>query len=283
MQWLSRIAIPDINGLVEILCLAFVFYYIFAFFRGTRGASTLTGFIIFFVILIVATRFFHMDTLNWLLQRFSVYLSIALLIIFQPEIRRVLAELGKQHHFGSSANDLTLVDQLLKAVSILANRRIGALIAIEQDIGTRTIQETGIKIDSAVNSELLASIFFPYTPLHDGGVIISNNQIVAARCMFPLSRRTEFSKTLGTRHRAAVGLTEETDSMVIIISEETGGISFSHKGRLFQNLDKERLRRFLSGILQKTKRKHSVWGKVNKQLNVLLNKIRNLMGVKLIS
>lgn len=272
MHWLSRIPFPDINGLVEIICLAVVFYYIFLFFRGSRGAPTLTGFVFVFVVLIIITKLFHLDAINWLLQRFSVYLAVAFLVIFQPEIRRALAELGKQHFFGSAVSDVTLVDHLLKAVSLLAKRRIGALIAIEQDIGTRTIQETGVKVDSAVTPELLASIFFPYTPLHDGGVIISESQIVAARCVFPLSQRAELSKTLGTRHRAAVGLTEETDAMVIVVSEETGMISFSHQGRLFQNLDEERLRRFLSGILLKTKKKKSIWLKLKKHLEFFMKK-----------
>lgn len=272
MHWLSRIPFPDINGLVEIISLAVVFYYIFLFFRGSRGAPTLTGFVFVFVVLIIITKLFHLDAINWLLQRFSVYLAVAFLVIFQPEIRRALAELGKQHFFGSAVSDVTLVDHLLKAVSLLAKRRIGALIAIEQDIGTRTIQETGVKVDSAVTPELLASIFFPYTPLHDGGVIISESQIVAARCVFPLSQRAELSKTLGTRHRAAVGLTEETDAMVIVVSEETGMISFSHQGRLFQNLDEERLRRFLSGILLKTKKKKSIWLKLKKHLEFFMKK-----------
>jgi len=283
MQWLSSIPLPNIYGLVEIICLTVVFYYIFLFLRGSRGAPTLIGFVFVFIILVVVTRLFHLDAVNWLLQQFSIYFAVAFIVIFQPEIRRALAEVGKQHFFESPINEATLVDHLLKAVALLAKRRIGALIAIEQDIGTRAIQETGIKIYSAVTPELLASIFFPYTPLHDGGVIISADQIVAARCMFPLSQRPGLSKTLGTRHRAALGLTEETDALVIVVSEETGMISFSHKGRLFQNLDEERLRRFLSGILLMAKREKSFWQKLRKRFVSFMaarSMNRNDVGVK---
>ncbi len=251
MHWLGSIRLPDINGLVEIACLAAVFYYILFFFRGTRAAPTLAGLGFLFIGLIVITNTFHLDALNWILQRFSMYLAVAILVIFQPEIRRGLAEIGKRHLPGTSLNDISLVDHVLKAAALLSKRRIGALIAIEQDIGTRGIQETGIGIDSAVTPEMLASIFFPYTPLHDGGVIISQNRIVAARCIFPLSQRTEFSRSLGTRHRAALGLTEETDAVVVVISEETGKVSCCHRGHLHHDLDESTLASVLSSIILK--------------------------------
>ena len=221
----SRVEFPGLNGWIEILCLAVVFYYLFFFLKGTRGAPVLTGLVLLFIVLMVLTRLIHLDALNWLLGRFSVYLAVAVLIIFQPEIRRALAELGKQHLFDNTLSDETLVDQIVQATGYLASRRIGALIAIEQAIGTRPIQETGVKLDSAVTPELLAGIFSPHAPLHDGGVIIAGNRIVAARCMFPLSEQDGFSKALGTRHRAAVGLSDETDAVVIVVSEETGMIS----------------------------------------------------------
>lgn len=245
----SRVEFPGLNGWIEILCLAVIFYYLFFFLKGTRGAPVLTGLVLLFIGLMVLTRLIHLDALNWLLSRFSVYVAVAVLIIFQPEIRRALAELGKQHVFGNAFNNETLVDQIVQATSYLSLRKIGALIAIEQAIGTRPIQETGIKLDSAVTPELLAGIFSPHAPLHDGGVIIAGNRIVAARCMFPLSEQDAFSKALGTRHRAAVGLSDETDAVVIVVSEENGMISVSHDGRLLQNLDENHLRRFLSGLL----------------------------------
>lgn len=241
--------LPNFNGLVEILCLAVAFYYVFYFLQGTRGAPMMAGLILIFILLNAVTRFFHLEALIWLLERLSVYLAVALLIIFQPEIRRALAELGKQHFFNSLAPEPSLVDQIVQAVNLLANRRIGALIAIEQSIGTRAIQETGVRMDSAVTPELLASLFYPHTPLHDGGVIISGDRIVAAKCIFPLSQQMDLSRLVGTRHRAAAGMSDETDAIVVVVSEESGFISVGHKGHLIQNLDDDQLRRFLSGIL----------------------------------
>lgn len=246
---LTASLIPDLNGLVEILCLAVAFYYIFYFLQGTRGAAMMAGLIVIFVVVIAATRFFRLEALAWLLERLSVYLAVALLVIFQPEIRHALAELGKRHFFGNLARDPSLVDQILQAVNLLANHRIGALIAVEQSIGTRPIQETGVKMDSAVTPDLLVSIFYPHTPLHDGGVIISGNRIVAARCTFPLSQQPELSRIAGTRHRAAVGMSEETDAISVVVSEESGFISVGHRGHLIQNLDEDQLRRLLSSVL----------------------------------
>jgi diadenylate cyclase len=246
---------PDINGIIEILCLAVAFYYVFYFLQGTRGAPMMAGLIMIFMILSAATRFFRLEALTWLLERLLVYLAVALLIIFQPEIRHALTELGKRHFFGTLAAEPSLVDRIVQAVNLLANRRIGALIAVEQAIGTRPIQETGVKMDSAVTPELLAAIFYPHTPLHDGGVIVSGNRIVAARCTFPLSQQPDLSRMAGTRHRAAAGISDETDAVVVVVSEESGFISVAHKGHLIQNLDDDQLRRFLSGILLKPQRK----------------------------
>jgi diadenylate cyclase len=173
------------------------------------------------------------------------------LVIFQPEIRRALAELGRQPVFNPPAQSRSVVDSIVDAVLLLAERRIGALIAIERRVSTRAIQETGVRLDSKINAELLSSVFFPHTPLHDGGVIIAGNRIVAAACLFPLSQRPELSRGLGTRHRAAMGLTEETDAIVIVVSEETGTISVSTRGRLSRDFDEERLRRFLTAILSR--------------------------------
>ena len=268
MQFLNQIHIPGFSGMLEILLLAVVFYYIFLFFRGTRGAQVLLGLALMLILLLVVTQVFHLDALNWLLQRFSVYLAIAFIVIFQPEIRRALAELGKQHVFTASTMDRTVVDNMVKAVLMLAERKIGALIAVEREIGTRLTQETGVQMDSLVTPELLASIFYPHTPLHDGGVIICQNRIVAAGCLFPLSARDELSKSLGTRHRAGIGLTEETDAIVVIVSEETGAISVAYKGRLTQGMDEERLERLLAAVLLKSPKARNRSTKVKQQLDL---------------
>ena len=256
-----------ISIVVQVLVLWIGFYYIFLFFRGTRGAQVLVGFALLLVILLGLTQIFNLDALNWILRRLSVYLALALLIIFQPEIRRALAELGKQPVFAVSMDKRSVIDHIVQAVTVLAEHKIGALIAIEREIGTRAIQETGVKLDTPVVPELLSSIFFPHTPLHDGGVIIRGGRILAAACVFPLSHNTELHKTVGTRHRAAVGLSEETDAVVVVVSEETGTISVTYRGRLSRGLDAERLKRFLSALL-KGKKADSTLRRVQEQLDL---------------
>ena len=260
--------IPIIKMLLQVIVLAAAFYYVFLFFRGTRGAQVLVGFVLVLVFLIGLTQLFDLEVLNWILRNFFVFLGVALLIIFQPEIRRALAELGKQPVFVVSAERRTAIDHVIRATEILAEHRVGALIAVEREIGTRAIQETGVRVDARVTSGLLASIFFPHTPLHDGGVIIRGNSILAASCVFPISQKDELHKGLGTRHRAAIGLSEETDAVVIVVSEETGTISVCYRGRLSRGLDGARLKRFLSALLLKGKGKESAWRRAQEQLDL---------------
>ena len=253
---------------VQIAVLAYAYYYVFLFFRGTRGAQVLLGLTLVIGILFGLTRLFNLDVLSSIISRLSVYLALALLVVFQPEIRRALAELGRQPSFAVPAEKRTAVDHIVQTVTLLSEHRIGALIAIEREIGTRAVQETGTKLDARIDPELLASIFFPHTPIHDGGVIISANRIVAAGCVFPLSQNQELHKQLGTRHRAAVGLSEETDAVIVVVSEETGTISVSYRGRISRGLTSERLRRFLSALLLKDKAGESAWRRVQEQLDL---------------
>jgi diadenylate cyclase len=255
------------GGLFEIMVLACAFYYIFLFLQGTRGAQVLVGMLLVLAVLLGLTYVLNLAELNWVLRNISVYLAVAFLIIFQPEIRRALAELGRQPVFSQGTDRRSVIDGIVQAVSHLATHKVGALIAIEREIGTRSIIETGIRIDAPVVPELLSSIFFPHTPLHDGGVIIQGNRLVAASCVFPLSQRTELHKSLGTRHRAAVGLSDETDAVVIIVSEETGTISVSYRGRLSRGLDGERLRRFLNALL-KGQKEDSALRRMQEQLDL---------------
>lgn len=245
--------LPGLAGWVEIFVLAAMLYYVFRLFKGTRGAAILSGLIIVYGALYAITILSHLDILNWLLSRLMLYISLAFVVIFQPEIRRVLAKLGRQPMWRSNgiASQKTLVEPIMRAVLLLSKRKIGALIAIEREIGTRTLQESGTRLNSIVSAELLATIFFPHTPLHDGGVIISGDRICAAGCLFPLSQKEELSKTLGTRHRAAIGITEETDAIVVVVSEETGAISVAYNGRLRRGLEEDRLRRVLSSMLKR--------------------------------
>ncbi len=253
MQLKELFDLPTIAGWVEIFVLAAMLYYVFRFFKGTRGAAILSGLIIVYGALYSITVLSHLDILNWLLSRLMLYISLAVVVIFQPEIRRVLARLGRQPMWSSNgiASQKNLLEPIMQAVLLLSKRKIGALIAIEREIGTRALQDSGTRINSIVSSELLSTLFFPHTPLHDGGVIISGDRICAAGCLFPLSQKEELSKTLGTRHRAAIGITEETDAIVVVVSEETGSISIAYNGRLRRSLEEDRLRRILSSMLRR--------------------------------
>lgn len=267
-DFLQSIPVPDVQGFLQILVLAVVFYYVILFFRGTRGAAVLTGFVLFLVAAFIATGFFNLDELNWLLQRLSVYLALAVLVIFQPEIRRALAELGKQHRFGGNGGESRMVDGIVQAMSMLSERKIGALVAIEREIGTRSIQETGTRIDSPVSSELLATLFYPMTPLHDGGAVIADKSIKAAGCLFPLSQREGLTRVLGMRHRAALGMSEETDALVVVVSEETGTISVAYKGHMSRDFTEDRLRRLLIKVLLRGRQEKSALLRVKEQLDL---------------
>jgi diadenylate cyclase len=251
MNWLHSIENPGATGTVEILILAAVFYFLVKFFRGTRGAAILTGLTMILALLMVLTKFTNLSVLNFLLQKLMLYLALALVVIFQPEIRRALARLGRQGNFLAGKARLALADPIAEAVLLMASRKVGALIAIEREVTTRGIQDTGTAMNCEVSTELLISLFQPGAPLHDGGVIISEDRIAAAGCVFPLTQSDDLSRDLGTRHRAAIGLTEETDTVVIVVSEETGIISIAYNGRLKRGFDGPHLRRVLTSFLSR--------------------------------
>ncbi len=249
MNWLSSFEIPGWTGGVEILILAAAFYYLLKFFRGTRGSAIFMGLMILLLFLFVVTKFVDFPVLGFLLGKLMVGFFFALIVIFQPEIRRALARLGSQGNFMGTKARRALADPIADAVLLMASRKIGALIAIERQVGTKVIQDTGTPLNSEVTSELLAALFFPGTPLHDGGVIISEDRIASAGCVFPLTQNDEIARNLGTRHRAAIGMTEESDTVVIVVSEETGVISIAYNGRLKRGFDSAHLRRILSTFL----------------------------------
>ncbi len=249
MNWLSSFEIPGWTGSVEILILAAAFYYLLKFFRGTRGSAIFMGLMILLLFLFVVTKFVDFPVLGFLLGKLMVGFFFALIVIFQPEIRRALARLGSQGNFIGTKSRRALADPITEAVLLMASRKIGALIAIERQVGTKTIQDTGTSLDSEVTAELLATIFFPGTPLHDGGVIISEDRIASAGCVFPLTQNDDIARNLGTRHRAAIGMTEESDTVVIVVSEETGVVSIAYNGRLKRGFDGAHLRRILSSFL----------------------------------
>lgn len=263
--WSSFQSLGGFSGIFQILVLSMLFYYTFLFFRGTRAVQVLVGLVLLLLVLIVLSQLFNLEALTWLLRRFFVYLAIALLVIFQPEIRSALAELGRQPALLPHPMDRrTVVDNILEAVVFLAAHKLGALVAIQREIGLRSVQDTGTQLNAPIVPELLTSLFFPHTPLHDGGVIITGDRIAAAGCVFPLSNRPDLMKSLGTRHRAAMGLSEETDAVVIVVSEETGSISVCNRGHMIHGLDADRLRRHLDALLVQEKDQGVRWWQVRR-------------------
>lgn len=244
--------------IVEILILAVTIYYIVSFVRGTRGFSILTGFLVVLLTLGIVTSLLKLEVLKSLLTTFSAFLAVAVLVIFQPELRRMLAQLGNLPLFQTPSEQRENIEVIIQAVERLSDVRIGALMAIEQSIQLQESVESGISIDCVATPEMLETIFFPNNAIHDGGVIIKGDRIAYAACIFPLSRRQDLNRSLGTRHRAALGLSEETDALVVVVSEETGAISHAYNGQLVRGVTLEELRAFLSSILVKPTRSRSI-------------------------
>jgi diadenylate cyclase len=249
-----------INGwkpAVEILILAVGIYYAFNFVRATRGAPVVYGFLVLLLSLTVIAYFLKLEVLGWLLRWFVGFAAVAILIIFQPEIRRMLAELGTHPVFNANQEKREIIEVICETVERLADVRIGALVAIEQSIPLTEATESGVPIDCQATPEMLETIFFPNNAIHDGGVIIRGDRIISAARIFPLTQRTDLHPSLGTRHRAAIGLTEETDALVIVVSEETGSVSHCYKGHLVRGVTVEALRAFLTSVLVKRSKPHN--------------------------
>ena len=237
------------NSGIEILLLATGIYYGYLYFRGTRGARVLTGLALFLVTLTFLSEALNLVVIRWLIGRYSVFLAVALVVIFQPELRRGFAELGSRSFFRGNRQDKLLLDRLCECVQLLANKHHGALIAIERDIGLRSYAETGVNLDGEFSPELLLTIFHPKTALHDGGVILRDERVIAAACIFPVSQRESLDRSFGLRHRAGLGLTEETDAAAIVVSEETGSLSLCLGNHIQRGLSLADLRRQLGQIL----------------------------------
>ena len=234
---------------LQIMILAVVIHGAMRFVRGTRGWPVVTGFIVALVALALVTYALDLTVLGWLLGKFSAFLAVAVLVIFQPELRRMLAELGNLPLFATTHEQREDIEVIIQTVERLADVRIGALIAIEQSIQLEEAVESGIVVDCEATAEMLETIFFPNNAIHDGGVLIKGGRITHAACIFPLSQQQDLNKSLGTRHRAALGLSEETDALVVAVSEETGAISHAYKGQLVRGVTLEELRAFLTGTL----------------------------------
>ncbi|MEL4026700.1 diadenylate cyclase CdaA [Lysinibacillus endophyticus] len=239
-QFTDLTPVNVVFSFLDVLLVWYVIYKLLTLIKGTKAVQLLKG---LFVIIFArfATVIFGLDTLGWLLQEVIDWGFLAIIIIFTPEIRRALEQLGRGKIFQRSTGQLEdeqtrLIEAMKKAVSYMAKRRIGALISLEKETGLNEYIETGIKLNAEITSELLINIFIPNTPLHDGAVIVQKDKISAAACYLPLSESTFISKELGTRHRAAVGLSEVTDAVTIVVSEETGAVSLTKNGNLHRNL-----------------------------------------------
>ncbi|MBY0099541.1 diadenylate cyclase CdaA [Mesobacillus maritimus] len=240
-------------NIVDILLVWFVIYKAMGYIRGTKAVQLLKG---IFVILIIkfTSDVFGLNTLGWIMEQAITWGFLAIIIIFQPEFRRALEQLGRGRLFSRSAateeeNEEKMVESIIKATDYMAKRRIGALISIERETGMGDYIETGIQLDSKISSELLINIFIPNTPLHDGAVVIQKGHVAAAACYLPLSESPFISKELGTRHRAALGISEVTDSVTVIVSEETGNISLTKNAELYRDVSMEQLTELLQNEL----------------------------------
>ncbi len=243
---------------VEIAILSVAIYYAFSFVRGTRGWPVVIGFVVVLLTLGVVATLLDLKVLTWILKTIYAFIAIAVLVIFQPELRRMLAELGNLPLFGTAHEQRENIEVIIQTVERLADVRIGALIAIEQAIQLQEAVESGVVVDCEATPEMLETIFFPNNAIHDGGVILKGDRIAQAACIFPLTQRQDLNKSLGTRHRAAIGLSEETDAVVVVVSEETGAISTAYKGQFVRGVSLEELRAFLTAVLI-TRKKERGW------------------------
>ncbi|MBI5740168.1 MAG: TIGR00159 family protein [Nitrospirae bacterium] len=235
------------QDVLDIFLVSVILYRVLLIMKGTKAARMLTG-LAFLFLAFVLSKYSGLYTVDWIIQSLWAQIVLAIIILFQPEIRKTLAQMGEARFLPSltTAEELKSLEEIVKASVALANRKIGALIVIEKETDLKDFIEMGTQLDAKVSRELLLSIFHPSSPIHDGAIIIRGNRVVAAGCFLPLTLSAEISKAFGTRHRAGIGLTEETDAVVIIISEETGGITTASGGRLQKNVDITVLRDFLN-------------------------------------
>jgi diadenylate cyclase len=245
---------------LEIFILAVAIYLATRFVRGTRGWPVVIGFTILLLATTLIAALLKLEVLSWLLGNASFVLILGAVIIFQPEIRRMLGELGNLPLFATAREQRENIEVVVGTCERLAEVRIGALIAIEQSIQLYEAVESGIVIDCEATPEMLETIFFPNNAIHDGGVILKGDRIAYAACIFPLTQRSDLNKSLGTRHRAALGLSEETDAPIVVVSEESGTISYAYKGQLVRGVSIEELRSFLTSVIVRPTRARGLLG-----------------------
>jgi diadenylate cyclase len=217
--------------------------------RGTRGAKVLTGLALLILVIATISGFFNLPVLGWIFRNVSTAFVFTMIVLFQPEIRRALAALGSHRMFATASQTPEMIQQLAETTFDLANRQLGALIAVERDQNLEPIGESGTELDAKFTPELVVSLFFTKTPLHDGGVIVRGDRVLVAGCTFPVTQRVDLDRTLGMRHRAGIGLSDESDAVVIVVSEETGVVSICHRGTIQRDFDPESFKRRLGELL----------------------------------
>lgn len=260
---LSNVRMRDV---IDIVIVALVFYKLFTLIKETR-AEQLTKGIFVLLVLTKISEWLELFTINWILNNAMTVGTLALLIVFQPELRRGLEYIGRSRLLSKSLIEIKgeslteVVEDILEAVASLSRQKIGALIVLERQTGLNEVAQTGTSIDGFVSSDLLINIFIPNTPLHDGAVIIKENKIKAAACFLPLTENSGLSKELGTRHRAALGISERSDSISIVVSEETGGISIAENGSIARHLDIKTLKAILTDMYKPDEDKQSILAK----------------------
>ena len=234
---------------VEVLVLWILIYQTYRVFRATRGARILVGLTVVIILMTLASQILDLKVIEWIIKSAAAVLAFALFIIFQPELRNGLARLGSTNLFSfSTSQQKIFLDALTEAVMKLSKKRFGALFAIERGIELSEYERTGVVIDSAISVELVATVFHPKTALHDGGMILKKERIASAACIFPVSQKQLSDRSLGLRHRAGFGITEETDAVAVIVSEETGAISIVVEEKIYRNLSEDEFREKLEEI-----------------------------------
>ena len=239
------------KALIEIIILWIVYYRVLLFFEGTRAFQVLKG-IAYLIIALLVSQVFGFEVLNWLLRNFFSIWIIVIVVIFQHELRSGLARLGQQHLFSISLGEVEikkLIEEISDAVYKLSKHKTGCLIALEREMKLNLYIDSGVALDARVSSPLVQSLFMNTSPLHDGGVIIRGERIEACSCLFPLSENPSVNKTVGTRHRAALGLSEQTDAVVVLVSEQSGDVSLAFEGRFIQAYNQEHFVNLLRELL----------------------------------
>lgn len=251
---ITSLMLIRVTDIIDIAIIAFVIYKLFSLLRNTRAEQVLKG-LIFVLFFASIADILNLNTVSWVMNQFLTVALVFIIVVFQPELRSALERLGRGRSLFSSEKiqrDERSINELVSAMSSLSRQKIGALVVLEREVGLSDIIESGTKLDSDISSELLINIFIPNTPLHDGAVIIRKNTIAAAACYLPLSSSNTIAKELGTRHRAAIGISEKSDCLVVIVSEETGSISVAENGKINRYFDEESLRIRLKNELVNT-------------------------------